>query len=450
MLTRINLRIIAGIFILFLTMLASAWFIVTKDYEWIALMVLPIIIVLWYIFRQQQKIFTELNEFTESIRYGDFSRRFSVRKGPVEIRLMRKDFNEISDAFRDINREKETQYQYLQRIMEMVNTGILSYDAETGKVQWMNESLKQLLHIPYLKNITGIEKRNKVLYDDLISVRAGDTKISTFHSGMETTKILISATAFQTDDKKYILAGFQNISNAVSETESEAWRKLLRVMTHEIMNSVAPISSLAGTLQGRVREHIASHPTEDGINLNDISTGVDTIKKRSDSLLKFAETYRSLNKIRIPELKTFLVRDLFENISTLMEPTLEQKNIHLEILLKDVDLSLCADASLVEQVVINLVVNAAEAVKDKPEKLITLSGEAANDKILLRVSDNGCGMPADVLDKIFVPFFTTKASGSGIGLSLGRQIMQAHRGAIQVASEVGKGTVFTLQFPARV
>jgi len=445
--TRINLKIISGILILFLTLLATSYLLLTKKYQWLLITVPVIFIQLLYVFRQQRKAYFELNDFVESVKYRDFSRRFSVKKAPLELKKLRAGFNEINDAFRNISREKETQYQYLQRIMEMMNTGILSYDAETGEVLWINESLKQLLQTPYLKTVNSLEKRNKELYKDLISLKSGESKISTFHSGLDSIKILLSATAFQTGDKKYILIGFQNVNRALNETESEAWRKLLRVMTHEIMNSVAPISSLADTLQNKLKEHQAGTRLNEKETLSDINMGIHTIKKRSDSLLRFAETYRSLNKMASPELKIFFVCDLFENICNLMEPTLRQKEIELEILLKDPTLQLEADISLIEQVLINLVVNAVEAVKENETKLITLSGEAAKDKMILRVSDNGKGMPAEILDKVFVPFFTTKKNGSGIGLSLSRQIMQAHHGSIQVVSEVDKGTVFTLQFP---
>lgn len=445
MLRRIDFKILFGIFILFATLLATTLIITSEMYQWLLLLVPLVIFQISYIFKLQKKAYNELNDFVESVKYRDFSRRFNVRRAPLELKNLRHGFNEINDAFRNVSKEKETHYQYLQKIMEMVNTGILSYDSESYEVNWMNESLKQLLQLPYLKTIKSLEKRNKELYADLVSLLPGESKISNLHTGMETTKLLLSATAFQTGNKKYSLVGFQNINSAVDETESEAWKKLLSVMTHEIMNSVAPISSLANTLQNRLQQR-KEHPQNDDATLDDIHVGIDTIKKRSESLLKFAETYRSLNKIAAPDIKTFYVCDLFENIFNLMEPTVEQKGIELEILLKEPGLQLDADISLIEQVLINLVVNAMEAVKDAEEKIITLSGENINNKIVIRVADNGAGMSPEILDKVFIPFFTTKKNGSGIGLSLCRQVMRAHRGNLQVVSEVGKGTVFTLYF----
>jgi len=181
--------------------------------------------------------------------------------------------------------------------------------------------------------------------------------------------------------------------------------------------------------------------------VDDLELGIETIKRRSEGLLKFAETYRNLNKINTLNLKKIFVRDIFENLLQLMQPTLEQKNIEIETILKDPDLSLEADTNLLEQVLINLVVNAIEAVKEKPHPKIVLSAYLNNNrKTIIRVADNGTGMPAEIQEKIFIPFFSTKKSGSGIGLSLCKQIMMLHKGNIQVQSVDGEGTAFLLQF----
>ncbi|HEY1022822.1 MAG TPA: HAMP domain-containing sensor histidine kinase, partial [Flavisolibacter sp.] len=240
------------------------------------------------------------------------------------------------------------------------------------------------------------------------------------------------------------LIAFQNVNEALDETESKAWQKLLSVMTHEIMNSVAPISSLAETLKNRLQ--LASPSIEDDA-VEDLELGIDTIKRRSEGLLKFAETYRSLNKITTLNLKKIYVRDLFGNLHQLMQPTFEQKGVELEIILKNPELQMQADFSLMEQVFINLIVNALEAVKEAEHPRVILSADQSLDrKIILKVADNGQGMPEEVMEKIFIPFFSTKKSGSGIGLSLCKQIVMLHKGTIQVQSKEGQGTVFVMQF----
>jgi signal transduction histidine kinase len=212
------------------------------------------------------------------------------------------------------------------------------------------------------------------------------------------------------------------------------------------MNSIAPISSLADTLKNRLKQSLNSLNNESG-SVDDLELGIETIKRRSEGLLKFAETYRNLNKITTPNVKKIYVRDLFEGLNQLMQPTLDQKNIDLQVVLKDTSLMLEADTSLIEQVLINLLVNAIEAVKDKEDARIILSASIdSKNKVVIKVADNGSGMPPEMIDKIFIPFFSTKKTGSGIGLSLCKQIMMLHKGNIQVHSEEGKGTSMMLHF----
>ena len=211
-------------------------------------------------------------------------------------------------------------------------------------------------------------------------------------------------------------------------------------------NVIAPISSLADTLKSRLLQSMPSLNNDSG-SVDDLELGIDTIKRRSEGLLKFAETYRNLNKITKPNLTKIYVRDLFESINQLMQPTLDQKNIDLQIVLKDTGIMLEADTNLIEQVLINLVVNSIEAVKDKADARIVLSAyRDTNNKMVISVADNGIGMPEEIIDKIFIPFFSTKKSGSGIGLSLSKQIMMLHRGNIQIHSVEGVGTSFLLHF----
>jgi nitrogen fixation/metabolism regulation signal transduction histidine kinase len=370
-----------------------------------------------------------------------------VKHAPAELQPLRQGFNDINTTFKVISKEKETQYQYLQKILELVDTGILSYEEEEeGRIVWMNESLKKMLQLPYLKTIHSLQKRDAALYKEIISLRPGQSKIGTAHLERTSFKVLLSGTAFQTDGKIYKLIAFQNVNEALDETESKAWQKLLNVMTHEIMNSIAPISSLADTLKNRLKESVGDLQNNSG-SIDDLELGIETIKRRSEGLLKFAETYRNLNKISTPNLKKVYVRNLFENIQQLMQPTLDQKNIDMDIILHDTELQLEIDMSLIEQVLINLVVNAIEAVKEKADAKIILSAfTSVNRKTVIKVADNGNGMPEEVLDKMFVPFFTTKKNGSGIGLSLCKQIMMLHKGNIQVQSKEGEGTALMLQF----
>jgi two-component system nitrogen regulation sensor histidine kinase NtrY len=445
---RYEWRLVSRVFFLFITLSVTSFFVVKgKDYYIYLVFSVPAVIYLvMELIRFQKKAQDEVSQFVESIHYRDFSRHFDVRKAPTELKPLRKGFNDINSTFKLISRERETQYYYLQKILELVDTGILSYEHETGETGWMNEALKKLLGIPYLKTIHSLEKREPAFYTEIVSIKPGDSMIATITRNQQQVKILMTASMLRSDDKLYKLVAFQNVSEALDETESKAWQKLLSVMTHEIMNSVAPISSLADTLKNRLKSpEIVNSPVSS--ELEDLELGIDTIKRRSEGLLKFTESYRNLNKITKLDLKKVLVCDLFENLNSLMLPTLDKKNIELDIILRDLTLAIDVDVNLIEQVLINLLVNAIEAVKDREEPCITLSAEVLpNGKTVLKIADNGIGMPPELLDKIFIPFFSTRKTGSGIGLSLCKQILLLHKGTIQVQSVEGKGSAFLLSF----
>ena len=444
---RYEWRLLLRIFFLLITLIATSAIVVGPRswYLYLAVTVPLTVYEIIDLIRFQKKQQDEVSQFVESIHYRDFSRHFDVRKAPNELKPLRKGFNEINSTFKLISRERETQYHYLQKILELVDTGIMSYELETGETGWINEAFKRLIGVPYLKTIYSLEKRDAALYREVTALRPGDSKIITMTRNQQLVKALVTASVMRSDEKMYKLIAFQNVSEALDETESKAWQKLLNVMTHEIMNSVAPISSLADTLKNRLQSpEIAGSAL--GPELEDLELGIDTIKRRSEGLLKFTESYRSLNKITKLDLTKIPVRDLFENLNSLMRPTLEKKNIELEIILRDPMLTIDADINLIEQVLINLLVNAIEAVKDKEEPRITLSAEVTGTKTQLKIADNGSGMPPEIVEKIFIPFFSTRKTGSGIGLSLCKQIMLLHKGNIQVQSSEGVGSAFLMTF----
>jgi two-component system nitrogen regulation sensor histidine kinase NtrY len=436
---------IRSIFI-FLTLFLSSFSLVKGWYLFEMILVLLIIIQFFDYYKFNKKAQSEIEQFVESVQYRDFSRHFDVKKAPAALQPFRTGFNAINSTFKVISKEKETQYLHLKTILEIVDTGILSYETESGEILWMNESLKNLLHIPYLKTIHSLKKRNATLYEEIRNLTPGNNIVSPVSKDKNIFKILLSATTFQSENKMYKLIAFQNINKALDETESQAWQKLLSVMTHEIMNSVAPISSLAETLQTRIEETvIKSENSKDA--LNDIQMGIRTIMKRSEGLLKFTETYRNLSKITKANVSKILLIEMLEHVQQLMQPTLERKKINLEIILRDPFLVLEADSSLIEQVLINLLLNATDAVKDNPQPKIIISADAAlNGKVSIKIADNGTGINEEILDKIFIPFFSTKKTGSGIGLSMCKQVMMLHKGNIQVQSNKDDGTVFSLVF----
>ena len=269
-----------------------------------------------------------------------------------------------------------------------------------------------------------------------------------------TLQLSVSVSRFRLRGDAHALASIQDLRNELEEKEMEAWQQLTRVLTHEIMNSVAPISSLASTAHRLLSEAPAAPngtppPQEVAEITEDAREAVQTIERRSKGLISFVDSYRSFTKIPNPKFEILEVRELFDNVRRLLRVQIEEHALDLRINVAPEDLQVSADPELVEQVLINLVLNAMHAVEGEPAPRIELRARIdRRSRPVLQVIDNGPGIPPDVQEKIFVPFFTTKEDGSGIGLSLSRQIMRLHGGALTVRSDPDSDaeTVFTLRF----
>jgi len=404
------------------------------------------LIVIYNFYRFVIKRFVEMDDFFESVKYRDFSRWFVETKGPQDIRELHKGFNLVNKTIKAIDSERQAQFVYLQKILEMVNIGIIAYNVESGDVLWANDSFLKTLDFPSFKNISFVEKRRPNIYDELFETYHSNTASVTLEMRQETLKVLISDTVFEMEEHSFKLIVLQNIEETLNRNESEAWKKLLSVMTHEIMNSIAPITSLAETLQNNIQDSMA-HPETDNLELEDVNAGLNSIKKRSEGLMKFAKTYRSLNKVTHVNKTKIKASDLFSSISELMKPSFEEKEIELTFKLKDPNLVFEIDSYLIEQVLINLILNAIDATETVSNPQIVVSANIGHKGTAqIRVMDNGGGIPTEIMDSIFIPFFSTKKTGSGIGLSLCKQIMLLHGGKIQLRSSENKGTEVSLVF----
>lgn len=378
-------------------------------------------------------------EFAEAVKYRDFTRRFVVKNEHSDEGKLFSAFNQINEIYKSISIDQALQHQYLNKVINMLDTAILFFHAESGKVIWVNDAFKQLFQLPHLGNIAGMKRRNADLYTKTMQLRPGKQQMETSNSSSGMIKMLMQCSEFETQEGLFRIVVYQNINEAIDETETKAWHKLLRVLTHEIMNSIGPISSLAETLHSRLEQWEGDEDVED------LKLGIFTIKRRSEGLLQFAKSYRLINKVDQPQVADILVVQLFENIYQLLEPTLLQKQIDVDIIIKNTRMILRADINLIEQVLINLLLNAIEAVKDTPEPYISLSASEQQGKIWLKVQDNGSGMSPEIQEQIFTPFFTTKKTGTGVGLTLSKQIMLLHKGNLLVESKEGEGSTFTLQ-----
>jgi len=408
----------------------------------ILLIIFAILVI--YLIGRQRKISQDIGDFTESLLYKDFSRKYP-EKG--KNKKLYKQFNTITEAFLNLASEKEAQQHYLKEMLELVDTGILAYDIETHETLWMNDSLATMLNIPHIKNINWLEKQNAGLFNELLNIPLNENILMTIHAQKQTIKTMTNASIFQTGGKTYKLIAFHNVSATMEEVESGAWKGLLNVMTHEIMNSIVPVSSLSDTLKKKVHTFKQTSPTLPNPDLEDMEFALDTIHRRSEGLLRFAETYRNLSQKIILNMKPYNLYELISSVHFLMSPSLQQKGITFTLKADNSEVTTNMDRDLIEQVIINFVTNATFAIGEKEHPQIHLfSGRDKEGHPYITVADNGNGIPDDIRDKIFIPFFSTKKNGNGIGLSISREIVKQHNGKIHVQSQANEGSAFTILF----
>ena len=398
-----------------------------------------------WLVQYHEKITRDLTRFLESVRYADFSQGYiSEGRGPLFDDL-RDAFEDVTDAFRSIRAEKEKQVQYLKRVVRHVDVALIAYRAD-GRIDVLNRAARRLLGTGLVRKVETLRNISSGLVDALHTLDSGEQQMIEIHlSDQPPLQVAVSVSRFQLQGTAHAIASLHDLRNELEEKEMEAWQQLTRVLTHEIMNSVAPIASLAGTVQRRVEANEASLSENDEAAA-DVREAAQTIERRSRGLIHFVDAYRSFTDIRSPALELLSVRDLFGSVKRLLRTAINERGLDLSIDVQPDTLSVTADPELIEQVLINLILNAIQAVEAQPTPRIRLAAYIdRRSRPVLQVTDNGPGIPPDVQEKIFVPFFTTKENGSGIGLSLARQIMRVHGGTISVQSEPGETTV-TLRF----
>lgn len=442
-----NIRLILTAKVILLTLLLSFgmfYYIQTENLLLLFGLIFITAIVFLNIFKQLDRTNKDLTRFLQSIKYSDFSQTFTHKKLGKSYDELNDAFNEVLEQFRKTRSEKEEQNRYLQTVLRHVGVGLIAFD-KIGRIEFINHSARKLLGVNQVTHLNILDQFEKSLSLKLLEMKSGERATIKLFDETDIIQLIIYATEFKMQDKVIKLVSLQNIQSELEEKELEAWQKLIRVLTHEIMNSVTPISSLSNTVNDMLSNGMAKKLDDEQIE--DIKSAVNTIHRRSEGLINFVENYRSLTNIPKPNFEIFSVKGLFDRLQRLLQNDLEKYSIHLIMKVEPSSLEVTADPDMIEQILINLIINSTHALKNIENKIISLSA-GLNEKgmIIIKVTDNGPGIPIDIQEKIFIPFFSTKSSGSGIGLSLARQIMRSHRGNIRVSSQKGEGTTFTLNF----
>lgn len=395
--------------------------------------------------RYVNKTNRDLDQFLQSVKYLD-----SVKQDASSptFRRLNLTFNEIINAVRRDRIEGETRQNYFRAAIEHAGTGLISFDEE-GVAGIVNGAALKLLDLSGMRNISAGDAVIPGFRDILKGLRPGHQRLVTFYRSGELIKLSIRATGFVMHGRRIKLVSLQNIRAELEEGELDAWQKLIRVLTHEIMNSVTPVKTLSTSIVRIVEKAVPGKnksSTMEAADYDNMVAGLKAIEKRSTGLIHFVEQYRRLNKIPEPVFRNIRVRDLFEHVAVLLLSDLKEKKVEPLLLPGDEHLSLSGDEKLLTQVLINLVGNSLRALPDSGGRIELRAGEDENQSVVIQVTDNGCGIEKEEIERIFTPFYTTREEGTGIGLSLSRQIMRLHKGTIGVSSRPGIETVFTLRF----
>ncbi|WMN05941.1 ATP-binding protein [Marivirga arenosa] len=397
-------------------------------------------------FKEQAKNEISIIRFLEQIKQADLP-----HESTEENELLRTQFNSILNSIRERQKEKEEEYQYFRNIVQHVGIGIITFN-KTGDIQLYNFAAKKLLNTTYqVNNIQQLTKINEELVSTFRELKTGGSKLVQVNIGEESRQLSVYAIELQLHNKQFKLVSLQNIQTELDEKEMEAWRNLIRVLTHEIMNSVTPISSLTGTTREMLSDYEVNQDNAVPLqkdDMDDLMYSLKTIESRSEGLIRFLNEFRNLTHTPNPKLKNEDINTVLEGIMLLMSKDMNEKSVTIHKSFDEKIGEIPIDRELIEQVLINLVKNASESFdSEQLEKNIWISSNLDTKKrVVISVKDDGVGIEPEALTKIFIPFFTTKKNGSGIGLSLSKEIMRKHQGNISVQSTLGEGTEFTLKF----
>ncbi|WP_026463207.1 sensor histidine kinase [Adhaeribacter aquaticus] len=403
------------------------------------------------LFRFLEKTNRELARFFAAVRHADFTQRFDPVYTKGLFADLHLEMNSVLETFQKIKADKEANHFYLQNLVEHLRIGILALD-ETGEINLINQAAKDLLQIQFLKNIYALTRLSPELVRVVEGLEQEESRVINFNRKDDQLLLMVKLSSFRLQGQLLKIVSFQNIRSEMEGQELDAWQKLTRVLSHEIMNSITPVISLASSINNLVETELVLKPQVPEVDeeaLNDIRMGLQTIEKRSQSLLQFVDRYRKLTRIPRPRIQEIDFKNLLQGVYTLVEKECSECGIKLSLQVPTRALPVQIDPELIEQVIINLIKNAMESCQGvlAPQvKLLAYTDDADYDRVKLEVQDNGKGIPEEILDQIFVPFYTSKKNGSGIGLSLSRQIMRLHKGNIRVAHAAPGHTVFTLSF----
>ena len=410
---------------------------------WLGALDLLLVFELIRVFERSQKAF---REFLFFIKQGEFT---SISILDEQNKEFQEAYSVLFEKFRNLRIEKETNYHYLKRIIEHVDSALICLKDDKD-IQLINKTAQDLLQVAEIRELGALEKVNDELTQFIRNIRSGEREMIRFIRHGRIMKLSIRATEFTLDSEIYKIVSLQDIKSELEEQELDSWQKLVRVLTHEIMNSTIPITNMVSMAREILLDNRGKPKEIPGLSTEetcDLMASLYTAQTRSQGLSNFVQSTKSLSRIPEPSFGDTNVKELFKRLHEIFRSEIEKNNVRLNVSVDPPALMVEIDADLIEQVMINLIRNAIDALHRAVVPTIDLNASKTNEGgIIMSVCDNGHAISPENLDQIFVPFYSTKKEGSGIGLSLSMQIMKIHKGRIDVQSEVGKGTCVNLEF----
>jgi len=447
----LRFRVVVRVLLLTATLMLLAFLIYKKDFFFVAtaaalLAAYQVCSLIYF----TEKTNRDISRFLLSIRYDDTSQAFTSEGLGSSFSELNEAFGRVVRKLQEARSDMEVHARYLNTIIQHLGIGLLVYKPD-GAVILINNAAKKLLKVAGLSDVRNLKPASPELVNTFLNLKHGDKKLEKFHSEGETGYLSIFARTFLMREEKCILVSIQNIQAELEEKEMEAWQNLIKVLTHEIMNSITPISSMTATLLdmlGIAEKNGTS--TGDPLcreDIEEMSEALKTIHQRSQGLMNFVNSYRNMTLIPKPKFRLLSVSDFFRRVENLMSHKMTDHGIAFRWSVEPETLELTADPDLMEQVMINLLLNAIRAVAGRRNPGIRLAAALSPEgKVIITVEDNGVGIVEEALENIFIPFFTTNKQGSGIGLSLSRQILRLHNATISAKSVTDQGATFTLRF----
>lgn len=389
----------------------------------------------------------DLAKFLLAIKHADFSVHFGGEPDR-SFRALHAAFAEILDTYQRVNADREVQYQYLELLVSHIKVGIISLRGD-DEITLINQPARDLLQTDTYHYWHNLAKKHPHLVEVVDQLSAGESRLLELRVGEENKRLSVQVSSAVLLRQTYRIITIQDIEQEINQSETAAYHRLIRTLTHEMMNSVTPIASLSETLLMMIRHEDGRVKSPEAIDQNylqELALALQTIGKRSEGLLHFVEDYRKLTQLPPLRAEAVSVRELLATVGRLLQPELRTQGVRWRVALASDELMLWGDPHLVEQVLINLITNSRQALAATPDPRLTVRSYRQGEELIIVVTDNGPGIDSDKIDQIFVPFFSTKPQGSGIGLSLSRHIMTLHRGTIRVQSPPGGPTSFLLSF----